>query len=352
MIAAPPHLNGRPAAASPRGSIPAIIKSPYPERRLCLFSIRFLLCCVLVALAAGCRAQVPPNATVNRRIEILVRSQFNVPSNYDVILGGKTKSDIPGFDNLPITFSHNGKQTTVLFLISNDGNTLARLEKFDVSKDPEDALSIHSRPIRGNIAAKVTLVNFDDLECPYCARMHQELFPATMDHYKGQVRYIYKDFPLVEIHPWAMHAAVDSNCLADQNPLAYWNFVDYIHSHGQEISGGEQDPAKAFLNLDQAARDEGKRQQVNAEKLNACLQKQDQAAVRASMHDGEKLVIEGTPQVFINGERLNAGAVSTDMVWDSIDRALRAVGEQPPPREEAPKTPSADAQHPPAAPKQ
>ncbi len=279
-----------------------------------------------------------------------MRSQFNVPSNYDVILGGKTKSDIAGYDNLPITFSHNGKQTTVQFLISTDGNTLARLEKFDVSKDPEDALSIDKRPIRGNPGAKVTLVNFDDLECPFCARMHEQLFPGTMDHYKDQVRFIYKDFPLVEIHPWAMHAAVDSNCLAEENPTAYWNFVDYVHSHGQEISGGEQDPAKAFLNLDQAARDEGKRQQVNADKLNACLQKQDQTTVRASMHDGEKLGIEGTPQIFINGERLTAGAVATDLVWDAIDRALRAVGEQPPPRTEA--APTADAQHPPAAPKQ
>lgn len=317
-----------------------------------MFRTRLLLCCALIALAAGCRAQTPPNASVNRRIEVLVRSQFNVPSNYDVILGGKTRSDIAGYDNLPITFSHNGKQTTVQFLISTDGNTLARLEKFDVSKDPEDALSIQHRPIRGNTSAKVTLVNFDDLECPYCARMHEELFPGTIDHYKGQVRFIYKDYPLVEIHPWAMHAAVDANCVAEQNPTAYWNFVDYVHSHGQEISGGEQDPAKAFLNLDQAARDEGKRQQVNAEKLNACLQKQDQTQVRASMRDGEKLGIEGTPQVFINGERLTAGAVSSDTVWDAIDRALRAVGEQPPPRVQATPAPTADAQQPAAPPKQ
>ena len=95
-----------------------------------MFRSQLVLTCALAAIVAlGCRAQnPPPNASVERRIEVLVRSQFNVPSNYDVSLGGKTKSDIPGFDNLPVTFSHSGKQTTVTFLLSKDGNTLARLD--------------------------------------------------------------------------------------------------------------------------------------------------------------------------------------------------------------------------------
>ena len=73
----------------------------------------------------------PAASTVDRRVEVLVRSQFNVPPDYDISFGGKTKSDIPDFDNLPVTFTHSGKQTTVNFLLSKDGNTLARLEKPD-----------------------------------------------------------------------------------------------------------------------------------------------------------------------------------------------------------------------------
>jgi protein-disulfide isomerase len=283
--------------------------------------------------AGGCRSQNVPSTPVDRRIEVLVRSQFNVPSDYDVTLGGKTKSDVPGYSNLPITFSHKGKQTTINFLISNDGNTLARMEKFDLSKDPADAISIAKRPVRGNPKAKVTLINFDDLECPFCARMHAELFPETLDHYKGLVRFVYKDYPLEEIHPWAMHAAVDANCLAEQDDTAYWNYVDYVHTHGREIGGGGQDPAKAFVNLDQTAKDQGKRAGVDAAKLDLCLSKQDESAVRASMKEGTNLGIEGTPQLFVNGERLNAGAIPTDSVWDAIDRALRSEGEQPPTRE-------------------
>jgi protein-disulfide isomerase len=301
-----------------------------------------LICAVAAIATLGCRAQTPPtNASPERRIEVLVRSQFNVPPDYDVSLGGKTKSDIPGYDNLPVTFSHNGKQTTVTFLISKDGNTLARLEKFDISKDPQSIYSIDHRPVRGNADAKVTVVNYDDLECPYCARLHEELFPTTLDHYKGMVRFVYKDFPLVDIHPWAMHAAVDANCIADQNNDAYWTFVDYAHSHGHEIDGSRDDPKQSFATLDQQARTIGKSANLNQAKLDACIAKQDESAIRASMHEGEKLGIDGTPQLFVDGERVAPGAQPTSAVWDSIDRALKADGVTPPERADTTPAPAA-----------
>jgi protein-disulfide isomerase len=308
-----------------------------------LFRSRFVLICSFAAIATlGCRAQTPaPNASVERRIEVLVRSQFNVPSDYDVSLGGKTKSDIPGYDNLPVTFSHHGKQTTVTFLLSKDGNTLARLEKFDISKDPQSIYALDHRPVRGNAEAKVTVVNYDDLECPYCARMHEELFPTTLDHYKGMVRFVYKDFPLVDIHPWAMHAAVDANCIADQNNDAYWTFVDYAHSHGQEIEGNRQDVKQSFATLDQQARTIGKSTNLNQAKLDACIAKQDESAIRASMREGEKLGIDGTPQLFVDGERVAPGAQPTSAVWDSIDRALKADGITPPERADTTPAPAA-----------
>jgi protein-disulfide isomerase len=302
-----------------------------------LFRFRLVLLCSVAAIVSfGCKAQIPPpNASMDRRIEVLVRSQFNVPSEYDVSLGGKTKSDIPGYNNLPVTFSHNGKQTTVTFLISTDGNTLARLEKFDISKDPQSSYSVAHRPVRGNPDAKVTVVNYDDLECPYCARMHEELFPATLDHYKGLVKFVYKDYPLVEIHPWAMHASVNANCLADQSTDAYWQFVDYAHSHGQEIDGNHDNAKQSFATLDQQAREIGKKFNVNGPKLDACVAKQDESVIRASMREGQKLGIDGTPQVFVDGERIAAGAQPTSSVWDAIDRALKADGVTPPERSEA-----------------
>jgi protein-disulfide isomerase len=137
--------------------------------------------------------------------------------------------------------------TVIDFLISTDSKTLARLEKFDLLNDALFSIDVAGRPIRGNPAAKVTVISFDDLECPYCARMHQTLFPATLEHYKDKVRFIYKDFPLPpDMHPWAMRAAVDANCLAAQSTDVYWAYVDYIHSHGQEVSGEDRNLAKSL----------------------------------------------------------------------------------------------------------
>jgi protein-disulfide isomerase len=171
--------------------------------------------------------------------------------------------------------------------------------------------------------------------------MHEELFPTTLDHYKGMVRFVYKDFPLVDIYPWAMHAAVDANCIADQNNDAYWTFVDYAHSHGHEIDGNGNDPKQSFATLDQQARTIGKSANLNQAKLDACIAKQDESAIRASMHEGEKLGIDGTPQLFVDGERVAPGAQPTSAVWDSIDRALKANGLTPPERADTAPTPAA-----------
>ncbi|HEY0797006.1 MAG TPA: thioredoxin domain-containing protein [Acidisarcina sp.] len=316
-----------------------------------LHRTRTLLCCALLLIGAGCKAQTSPeNTKIDRRIEVLVRSQFQVPADYSVTLGSRGKSDITGYDSLPITFSPPGqpdKQQTVTFLVSKDGNTLARLEKFDLTKDPRDAIATAYRPIRGTDSAKVTIVNFDDLECPYCARMHQELFPATLDHYKGLIKVVYKDDPLIEIHPWALRAAVDTNCLGDQSSAAYWSYVDYVHSHGQEISGPEHDAAKASATLDRLAREEGVRQKLDPTKLDVCLAKQSgESVVRTSMKEAAALGIDGTPAVFVNGERVNGGAVPTEILWKVIDRALLAAGEQPPKPTTAPGISQAPVQAP------
>ena len=159
----------------------------------------------------------------------------------------------------------------------------------------------------------------------------KQLFPQTLDRYKGLIKVVYKDDPLVEIHPWAMHAAVDANCLASQNGNAYWAFVDYVHGHGEEVSGPDHDPAKAGAALDRIAHEQGAKQQVNVAMLDACLKKQDSAPVLASMKEADGLNIDGTPTLFINGERVS-GAQPVEQVWEVIDRALAAEGEKPPAR--------------------
>jgi protein-disulfide isomerase len=148
------------------------------------------------------------------------------------------------------------------------------------------------------------------------------------ERYKDKVRIVYRDFPLDQ-HPWAMRAAIDTNCLSTQSGIGYWNVVDYIHAHAAELGGEEKSLAKATASLDSLTVDEGKRQKVDATALNACIAKQDDTVVKASMKEAEALGVDSTPALFINGEKL-AGAVPIEYVYRMIDEALRAEGQLPP----------------------
>ena len=295
----------------------------------------------LLAVTVGCKAQATDakafikDPALARRVEVMVRSQFNVPPEYDIQFGARKPSNIPGYDSLQVTISHGSRITTSEFLISTDNKSLARLVTFDLTKIPSENIPVDHRPVRGNPAAKVTVISFDDLECPYCARMHQQLFPETLDRYGDKVRFIYKDDPLAEIHPWAMHAAVDANCIGDLNGSAYWGYVDYLHAHGQDVTGEDRDLKKSFATLDKIAREQGKIFALDAAKLDACLQKQDESIVKSSMNEAEALGVEGTPYLFIDGEHID-GAQPVEQVWAVIDRALRAAGVEPPPPVAAP----------------
>lgn len=269
---------------------------------------------------------------LTRKIEIMIRSELGVPPEYELSIGEREKSDVGGYDTIPVTFflpNEPGRKQTVDFLLSKDGSTLARLSKWNIGPNPAVIPAAEGRPVRGNPGAKVTIVNFDDLECPYCARMNAEFFPDTLDHYKGLVNFVYVDYPLVEIHPWAMHAAVDANCLAGETPAGYWNYVDYLHTHGQDVSGPDNDPAKSARTLDKLAEEEGERDHVDGAKLEACIGKQDDSRVIAEMKAGDKLGVNATPTFFVNGERW-AGQLDEPQLWMMVDRALQAQGIAPP----------------------
>jgi protein-disulfide isomerase len=297
-----------------------------------LSKLRLLAGLALLGLTFGCRAQTAaaPGSSVDRRIEVTVRSQYDLPPDVNVTLGARSPSKFAGYQTLPITVSKGDQKQVINFLIADDNSSLVHLDPMDLTKTPLDIISTAGRPIRGNPNAKVTVVVFDDLECPFCARMHTELFPDTLQHYKDQVRYIFKDYPLTEIHPWAMHAAVDANCLADQSPNVYWTFVDYVHGHLDEIGTPDHNLQKSYAALDRIAEQEGALGKLDGARLNACITKQDQAPILAEKKQGDLLKIDGTPAVFVNGERIN-GAIPKEQVWTVIDRALRDAGEQPPP---------------------
>ena len=300
---------------------------------------------LFLAATFGCHAQVPAatgstlSPDLARRVEILIRTRTKLPPDVLLAVGPRGHSDIPGYDQITVTFTQDGQTSKpLLFLISKDSKTLAQFNTYDISHDPKLLVSAEGRPARGGpSSAPVTIVGFDDLECPYCTRMHSALFPALTARYGDQVRIVYRDFPL-SIHPWAMHAAVDVNCVAAQSPTAYWNLVDTIHSKASDLGGKDKSLADATKSLDQLTLDEAKKDNLKSPEVEACVKKQDDKDIKTSMKIGEDLGIEATPVLFINGEKLEGAYPLTD-IFRMVDQALVAAGQTPPPPYTPPSPP-------------
>ena len=153
------------------------------------FKERILICCVFDFLAGLLHSPWPQAAkprpphrptdpALTRRIEVMVRSQFSVPPDYRCRCSATRRAQPDSGIRQPAGHALPRRKNTVIdFLISTDNSKLARLETFDLAKNPAFNIDVAGRPIRGNPDAKVTIINFDDLECPYCARMHQTLLP-------------------------------------------------------------------------------------------------------------------------------------------------------------------------------
>ncbi len=280
---------------------------------------------LLLVVCLGCAAQsAPPDLA--RKIERQVRSYYKVPAEVHVLVGVPSpSSEFPNYESVIVTVDNDGKKHDLTFLVAKDRSSMMRMTKFDLSKDPfaeiMSKIDTSGRPTRGAKASKVVVVNFDDLECPFCTRMHQTLFPEILKEYGDRVTFIYKDYPLVEIHPWATHAAVDANCLAAQSGDAYWDFADYIHANQHDVSN-EKTPGARLELLDKLALLQGQKHTVDVVKLQSCIKAQDETAVKASMKEAEAIGVEATPTMFISGEKVD-GAVPISEVRAALDRALK-----------------------------
>jgi len=299
---------------------------------------------LVVLFCLGCSAQsLSPEA--NQRIGLQVRAHFKVPDAVAVTVGTPKPSEFTGYDTLPITFEGAGQKNTHDFLLSKDGKKLLRLTDIDITpegyaktlaKNAETRremselmkkINVTGRPWRGAASPKVTIIVYDDFQCPYCAVLYRALFADSLKEYTDRVRIVFKDFPLFEIHPWAKRAAVDSNCLAEQSNDAYWDFSDYVHAKQSEISGPGRDVNASFARLDNAALDAGRKHNLDGTILQSCLKSQPDALLNASVKEGDTLGVSSTPTLFINGDK-TTGALTEIELRSEIQAALRNA-EQP-----------------------
>jgi protein-disulfide isomerase len=300
---------------------------------------------VLLTICLGCSAQSPSGSAppassaaaevpgdLTRVVERHVRAQYSLAPDVKVIVGKLRPSEFPNYDALTVTFAGPENKKNFDFLLSHDHKTLLRMTKFDLTTDPYAAImkkiDVSGRPTRGNKDAKVIVVNYDDFECPFCSRMHQTIFPGLFKEYGDRVLFIYKDYPLEEIHPWAVHAAVNANCLAAQNGDAYWDYADYLHGNQQSI-GAEKGHDSQDAELDKLATQQAQKHNLDVAKLQSCIKAQDEKAVRSSMSEGDKVGVDATPTMFINGQKLD-GALPAEDVRVALDQALTDAGVAPP----------------------
>jgi len=304
---------------------------------------------LLLLVSAGCSAQTNPanvssqsvsqstgaavSPELKAKIQRQIQAQYDLPPSVMVDVGPRRPSDIPTFDivTLTLTGGENSHEQKVDFLLSQDGKTLAKLTRLDLTKDiyteRMSKIDINGRPVRGNPNAKVTLVNYDDLQCPFCSRMHTTLMQEILPVYGDRIKIVYKDFPL-SMHPWAIHSANNANCLAAENGTAFWEFADYVHANQKAINGS-QDVQKSKAELDRIALDLGQKNGANMNRLQACIKEQPDKQLKASMAEGEALGLNATPTMYINGQKLE-GAVDPDEVRAILNAQLLAAGVQPP----------------------
>ncbi|MGZ4899648.1 MAG: DsbA family protein [Candidatus Angelobacter sp.] len=283
---------------------------------------------VLLLICLNCASQPKPTDLATQ-IERQIRATYKLPPEAPVRVGPLSPSpDWPGYDAFTVTIGEGDRKQDFPFLLSKDRKSIVRVNRIDLSADPYadvmKKIDLRGRPVRGTKQSKVVLVAYDDLQCPYCTMMHQTLFPGLLKEYGDRVTFIYKDFPLPN-HAWASHAAVNANCLAAQNEDAYWSFVDSVHASQREING-QATPELRLAELDRIAMQQGADHKLDAANLQACVKTQNDAAVKASVHEGESLGVDSTPTLFINGEEMSGGAVPLPRLRAALDRALKNAG--------------------------
>jgi protein-disulfide isomerase len=163
-------------------------------------------------------------------------------------------------------------------------------------------------PTRGPANAAVTIVEFSDFECPYCG----QLFPTLKQvekNYPQQVRIVYRQFPLTNIHPRAQKAAEASLCANDQQK--FWEFHDSMFGNQSELS---------MADLRQRAVD----LKLNTETFNKCLESgRHVPAIQADLQEGARNGVTGTPALFINGRMLTGNQPYSEIkavIDDEIER--------------------------------
>jgi protein-disulfide isomerase len=178
-------------------------------------------------------------------------------------------------------------------------------------------IGVDDDPVLGDAKAKVLIIEFGDYQCPSCRMFWREVEPRLKKEYvdTGKVKLVFRDFPIVQIHPDAMLAAMAADCAGDQNK--YWQYHDKIF---REQDKGEDGVVRfKAADLKKWAKDTG----LDTTAFNECLDSERyKDEVAKDKADGDGVGIQGTPMFFING-RVVGGAQPYPVFKKIIDEELK-----------------------------
>lgn len=190
---------------------------------------------------------------------------------------------------------------------------------------PRDiVLDIADVPAKGPKDAKVVLIEFSDFQCPFCARFSRDTIPQVQTEYvdTGKIKYVFADFPLEAIHPYAFKAAEAASCAGEQGE--YWKMHDHLFANQKALKPEDLSQYAETLGLDKS-------------KFQECLDTQKRApSIRKTMAQAGDAGVSSTPTVMVGLVQPNSskvkilrvlkGAQPFAAVKDALDNALSAPG--------------------------
>ncbi len=259
-------------------------------------------------------------SATEQKIVQYVRERFRVPDATKLTVAPFQDSEFHDFLQTTITADNGTQKTAQPAYITKDGHYMLLGNLYALDVDPRKAvehdISLVGQPTVGPADAPVTIVEYADLECPMCAETQKFFAQDLIPKYGNKIRIVFKEFPLVTIHDWALTAAMANECAYELDPSAFFRYRSMIFKNQSLINGA---------NVRTLLLDFGQRVGLNRLRLATCIDsKQSLPRVEADAREGQELGIASTPTLFVNGRPV-VGLPAPEEFYKIIDQALRAA---------------------------
>jgi len=299
-------------------------------RQLLLF-LTIVFCSSVFAQVPSAKspASRPPSADQKEAGRTSLPSEATLDSflkqffGYDSSISWKILSIVPAADPslAEVTLQMSGaggQQPPMRLYVTPDGQHAVSGEWLPFGADPfstaRNELSRRATgPFRGPEHAAATLVEFADLECPSCKQAYPRIERLLAE--EPNIRLVFQSYPLTQIHPWAMKAALWAQCVSEQGNDLFWKYASAVYGEQEKITPDNADERLTALS-----------EQAGANRATAatCVANpQTTAKINQSLQLGQDLEVPGTPTLFIAGRMVaNVNGIPYETLKKLVDFAV------------------------------